>query len=224
MSYFFFHPCFSDDDDDGVWGCRMAFYGWPVSQCQFLDTPLPVQLRAGIRVLDIRLAVESDPSSPFAPNPKLAPNERKSASGSGNNADVKLRLVAYHGLTPQFATFQSILSTLSAFLASSPSETLVVSIKQEDFAITPPLLFSQLVHDEMARAPGGWGWWFLENRIPRLGEVRGKAVLFSRFGEDGEGWEGGLGGMGVHPDVWPDSKKEGFEWDCEGTRVRTHDW
>ena len=35
----------------------MAFFGWPVSQCQALDTPLAMQLTSGVRVLDIRLAV-----------------------------------------------------------------------------------------------------------------------------------------------------------------------
>lgn len=82
--------------------------------------------------------------------------------------------------------------------------------------------------------PGGWeepgnrdgyrGMWFLENRIPKLGEVRGKVVLFSRFGGNGAGWEGGLEGMGIHPLTWPDSLKEGFEWLCKETLVKTHDW
>jgi 1-phosphatidylinositol phosphodiesterase len=30
--------------------------------------------------------------------------------------------------------------------------------------------------------------------------------------------------MGIHPTEWPDSKREGFEWDLKGTTVRTHDW
>ena len=38
----------------------MAFYGWPVAQCQSIDTPLSVQLESGIRVLDIRLALVKD--------------------------------------------------------------------------------------------------------------------------------------------------------------------
>jgi 1-phosphatidylinositol phosphodiesterase len=47
--------------------------------------------------------------------------------------------------------------------------------------------------------------------------------MFSRFG-NGEGWEGGLNGMGIHPTYWPDSKKEAFEWMCNDTVVRTNDW
>ena len=40
-------------------------------------------------------------------------------------------------------------------------------------------------------------------------------------GGEGGGWEGR---MGIHPERWPDSRREGFEWVCAGTRVRTHDW
>ena len=80
-------------------------------------------------------------------------------------------------------------------------------------------------------SPGGWststnntGMYFLQNRIPQLGEVRGKVVLFSRFGGDGAEWDGGLEGIGIHPTTWPDSEKEGFEWQLKGTNIRTHDW
>ncbi|EMD34389.1 hypothetical protein CERSUDRAFT_97649 [Gelatoporia subvermispora B] len=174
----------------------MAFYGWPISQCQNLDTPLSVQLHSGIRLLDIRLAV------------------------------IKGRLIAYHGAYPQGASFQEILSTIHDFLTSPETmrETIVMSIKQEDFVITPPPIFSQLVHEELINGPGGRDMWFLENRIPRLAEVRGKVVMFSRFGGDGSGWEGGLEGIGIHPTAWPDSAKWGFTWQCKNTLVRTHDW
>ena len=49
-------------------------------------------------------------------------------------------------------------------------------------------------------------------------------MLFSRFGGDGAEWDGGLEGIGIHPTTWPDSEKEGFEWELKGTNVRTHDW
>ena len=175
---------------------RMAFYGWPISQCQSLETPLATQLQAGIRVLDIRLAVVDD------------------------------HLVAYHGVYPQRTPFRDILAALHAFLTSPAGrrEALVASFKQEDFARTPPPVFSQRVHDEIAAGPGGWALWFLENRVPALGEVRGRAVMLSRFGGDGAGWEGGLEGLGIHPTAWPDSEKAGFEWTLKGTLVRTQDW
>lgn len=176
--------------------CRMAFYGWPVSQCQSLATPLAIQLQSGIRVIDIRLAV------------------------------VDGRLLAYHGISPQHATFQSILTVVHDFLSAPETcrETIVMSLKQEDFTKVDWSTFSEKVRGEISEGSGGRDMWFLENRIPFLGEVRGKVVMFSRFGGDGSGWEGGLEGMGIHPSTWPDSLKNGFTWKCKDTLVRTHDW
>lgn len=113
-----------------------------------------------------------------------------------------------------------------------------MSLKQEDFVVTPAPFFSKLVRDTIVHGCGGWdesnvqakaagvnkGMWFLENRIPKLGEVRGKVVMLSRFGGNGSGWENGLEGLGIHPTTWPDSEKNGFEWELKGTIVRTHDW
>lgn len=174
----------------------MAFHGWPVSQCQALSTPLAIQLHSGIRVIDVRLAV------------------------------VKSRLIAYHGAYPQRTLFQEMLSTIHAFLIapSTSRETIVMSIKQEDYNTTPLPEFSALVHDEILSGPGGRDMWFFQNRIPTLGEVRGKVILFSRFGGNGDGWENGLEGLGIHPSTWPDSEKYGFFWQCKDTLVRTHDW
>ncbi|KAL0947516.1 hypothetical protein HGRIS_013615 [Hohenbuehelia grisea] len=172
----------------------MAFYGWPVSQCQSLSTSLAVQLAGGIRVLDVRFAV------------------------------VDGRLISYHGVYPQRTPFLDILSTIRDFLTSSPRETIVMSIKQEDYTRTTWQNFSALVRDEISTGPGGKEMWFFENRIPKLGEVRGKVVLLSRFGGNGDGWEGGLEGLGIHPTSWPDSEKSGFTWNCKDTLVRTHDW
>lgn len=165
----------------------MAFYGWPISQCQY--RPLDTQLHAGIRVIDIRLSI------------------------------VNNRLIASHGIIPEFTPFADMLVTLHNFLTSptTASETVVVSIKQEDSDTT---LFPKLLHDEIVASRGGLQMWFLENRIPTLGEVRGKAVMFSRFGS--HGWENGANG--IHPPIWPDSVKDGFQWECDGTLVRTQDW
>jgi 1-phosphatidylinositol phosphodiesterase len=168
----------------------MAFYGWPVSQCQFPSTRLATQLQSGVRVIDIRLTA------------------------------VNGRLTCYHGIYPQRSYFSDILATLHAFLSEPPasSETVVMSIKQEDPA--SPEDFSKLVHEELCAGPGGREMWFLENRIPLLGEVRGKVVMFCRFGSNSV-WNGGLG---IHPTTWPDSEKLGFEWECNNTVVKVHDW
>jgi 1-phosphatidylinositol phosphodiesterase len=168
----------------------MAFYGWPISQCQspLTSNPLLYQLQSGIRALDIRLSI------------------------------VDGRLISFHGVYPERSPFTSILATLYQFLTSDEgkTESVVVSIKQED---TASPLFTTLVNSEIAASQGGKDLWYTElNRIPDLGEVRGKCVLFSRFGEPG------AGGLGIHPDRWPDSLMEGFEWNCGETVVRISDW
>ncbi|KAH7927054.1 PLC-like phosphodiesterase [Leucogyrophana mollusca] len=172
-------------------GIFMAFYGWPISQCQSKDTPLDVQLYSGIRVLDIRLAI------------------------------VDSRLISYHGIYPQRAPFQDILSVVHAFLTAPHTcrETIVMSIKQED---SDTQHFSKLVREEIEASQGGRDLWFLENRVPALGEVRGKVVMFSRFGGNGQGWDNGA--IGIHPTTWPDSEKDEFTWECQNTIVRTQDW
>ncbi|KAH6919147.1 PLC-like phosphodiesterase [Coprinopsis sp. MPI-PUGE-AT-0042] len=197
---------------------NMAFYGWPLSQCQETSSTLSAQLLAGIRVIDVRLAAH------LPPPPDVVPPEQ-------------LKLVAYHGIYPQRTPFTTILSTLHTFLNSpaGASETVVMSLKQEDAAKTDKDVWSRLVREEIMASPGGFkntdsaghrdlGMWFLENRIPTLGEVRGKVVLFSRFNGDKTNWEGGLSGMGIHPRKWPDSDRSGFVYDLKGVTVRTHDW
>ncbi|KAF8655869.1 hypothetical protein AX16_002952 [Volvariella volvacea WC 439] len=174
----------------------MALHGWPFSQCQSSSSTLDVQLRSGIRFIDVRLSI------------------------------IKEKLISYHGIYPQRTPFSEILTILHTFLTSpsSASETVIMSIKQEDFRTNSWLDFSRLVLKEIKESPGGLGLWFLENRVPRLEEVRGKVVMFSRFGGNGDGWVGGTEGMGIHPYRWPDSAKAGFTWDLKGTIVRTHDW
>ncbi|WVW82072.1 hypothetical protein I302_104077 [Kwoniella bestiolae CBS 10118] len=166
-----------------------ALYGYPISQCQQPSTPIEQQLLDGIRFLDVRLRVVGD------------------------------ELLMYHGPRPQRSTLPLLLAVLHNFLAIHPTETFILSIKEE----TPPWHphFSQILYKAFEPFLDRW---FLEERIPTLGEVRGKGLLLTRFDRDQDGqgmWEKG---MGIHPYTWPDSRKEGFEWDCNGTKVRTQDW
>jgi 1-phosphatidylinositol phosphodiesterase len=78
--------------------------------------------------------------------------------------------------------------------------------------------------------------WFLENRVPTLGEVRGKAIIMGRFwcsepsqfrcdyadivGPDDDSWENGMGWR--IPDWGPPVK--GLEFDCGGTKGILQDW
>lgn len=115
------------------------------------------------------------------------------------------------------STLPLLLDALHNFLSSHPKETLILSIKEEIPPFHPD--FSRLIYK--AFEPYISEYWFLESRIPRLGEVRGKGILLSRFDtQPGDGWDGR---EGIHPD-WPDSRKEGFTWDCADTKVRIQDW
>jgi 1-phosphatidylinositol phosphodiesterase len=140
-----------------------------------------------------------------------------------------------------------MLESILAFLAAHPRETLIACIQQE--SSTPSPDFSALVHRAMAPSIAA-GKWYLENRIPSLGEVRGRAILLSRFGgspRDGgetpwlvqppapephyyEGESFAPRGepvvrMGWRPERWPYSALDGFEWhDERGMRCRTQDW
>jgi 1-phosphatidylinositol phosphodiesterase len=157
--------------------------------------PLAKQLASGVRVIDVRLSVANSV------------------------------LVAYHGICPERTPFLDMITTVHTFLTTPASslETVIMSIKQENATVTPTV-FSETVKSEIAKAPGGVGMWYLQNRIPTLGEVRGKIVMFSRFGLDGETWDGGFVGLGLHPNLWPDSQMDGFSWTCKDTVVRIHDW
>ena len=132
--------------------------------------------------------------------------------------------MAYHGSTPQRATFPAILADVATFLDSPEgrSETIIMSILEEGQFLGSSPLFSSLVRDALFTPPSHKSLWYLENRIPTLGEVRGKAILFSRFGGNGEGWLDNK--IGIHPLLWPDSVKDGFEWETADTRIRVHDW
>ncbi|KAF8334042.1 PLC-like phosphodiesterase [Cantharellus anzutake] len=185
----------------------VAYYGYPFSQCQSPTFPLPTQLRSGVRTLDIRLAV----LPVKAKDPKTG------------KRITKPTLAAFHGIISQRVFFSSILHVIKEFLAENKTECVVMSLKQEDGARTPEAVFSRLVKEEVY---ADRSLWFLQNRIPRLGEVRGKIILFSRFRDVGADWPGGdEHGLGLHPTTWPVSPREAFQWHArDHTLVQTHDW
>lgn len=74
----------------------------------------------------------------------------------------------------QRSTFAQVLADLVAFLKSHPTETVIMSVKDE----VRNEDFSRLVWLDMERYHD---MWYLENRVPTLGEVRGKAILLTRF-------------------------------------------
>lgn len=125
------------------------------------------QLRHGVRFFDFRVA------KPFLTN---------CGNAFGSSPDD---LQVVHGSFPVRLPFpvklEDELNEIYAFLQQHPTETAIVSIKMEgdtsvwqgdDF---PNLIWNRYVGPSQDR-------WFLENRIPQMGEARGRAILFRRFG------------------------------------------
>jgi 1-phosphatidylinositol phosphodiesterase len=98
----------------------------------------------------------------------------------------------YHGTEYEKASFDDVLTTTFAFLDANPTETIVMSVKQEadndgatqSFEAT----FDGYVAQDAAR-------WYTGDSLPTLGDVRGDIVLLRRFdatatplGIDGSMW------------------------------------
>lgn len=84
-------------------------------------------------------------------------------------------LKAYHGIQNQYMDFATILRQVYGFLDAHPTEVVVMSIKQEDKTdgFEAAVYAAILIDAER---------WWTAPLMPTLGDVRGKIVLFSRFG------------------------------------------
>jgi 1-phosphatidylinositol phosphodiesterase len=122
------------------------------------------QLNAGVRFLDIRCR------------------------------HLKDSFAIYHGSVDQKLSFDEVLKTVSAFLKEHPSETVVLSAKEESTPEGNTRSFEATFQSYLAREPGIW---HLSNKLPALDEVRGKIVLFRRFSSTAIG--------GIDASAWPDS-------------------
>jgi len=91
---------------------------------------------------------------------------------------VEDRFLIYHGAIDQNQSFDDVLASMFAFLDDHPSETLIVSIKEEAMSDHPTRSFEATFAAYVAQAPERWA---LEPVVPRLGDVRGKLVLLRRF-------------------------------------------
>lgn len=144
----------------------------PFVRTQYLS--ITQQLALGIRFLDLRL--------------------RRHKDG---------QLYCYHGGVaidyPRHLAFTSVMDEVWRFLApragkenaAPPTETVLISINNDDKSdeeVAAPELFYAAVADAVAATqpwPGsGQHRWHTAPTTPRLGEVRGKAVLLRRFAGD----------------------------------------
>jgi len=169
----------------------------PSVRCQAVS--VKEQLDNGIRFLDIRV----QPESPNNPS--------------------KDGLILVHSAFPISLTgtkyFRDLVSVVHAFLNANPSETIIMSLKREGVGSATDEQLSKILHDHYTTDSSRW---FTENRIPILGEVRGKIVIIRRFFIDdslkklnnGKGWC-------LDAESWPDNCIDGM---CSSGEIRVQDF
>jgi 1-phosphatidylinositol phosphodiesterase len=84
----------------------------------------------------------------------------------------------HHGSIYQHMNFDDVLENCWAFLNANPTESIILSVKEEYDASNNTNTFQETFDNYVAKNPGGW---YLGATVPELGEVRGKIVLFRRF-------------------------------------------
>lgn len=148
------------------------------ARCQ--DKTIAEQLAMGVRFLDIRLTQK----------------------------DGEFYLV--HSLADCYSdkektkrmTFGEVLEICKGFLRDNPEETLILSVKQDRGIINrwffPPFYDKYVRGDEKS--------WYLENRVPTLGECRGKLVLMRRCRVWKSFYKTADGGLNFS--FWPDQARK----------------
>lgn len=131
---------------------RFVSASW-ITKCQHAD--IPCQLNMGVRLLDIRMELKNDT---FVLVHSVIDCRKK------------------RFLFSEKITFADVMNNCLAFLNKNPTETILVSIKEDDGRNGD--VFYESFHTQFI-APNK-DRWFLENRFPTLGECRGKLVLLRR--------------------------------------------
>jgi len=145
-----------------------------------------------------------DTGARFEPAPGLAKTQEltlaQQLDAGVRYLDIRCRhfedaFLIYHGPVDQNLGYDEVLATLADYLETHPTETVIVSVKEESLPQDNTRTFAQTFDDYLARAPD---LWYLGDRIPDLGEVRGKLVLLRRFDTPGAP-------LGLDASPWLDS-------------------
>ncbi|GAA5951166.1 hypothetical protein JCM21900_004362 [Sporobolomyces salmonicolor] len=125
--------------------------------------------------------------------------------------DSKGELWAWHGNVPQWINAERAFEDIYTWLnGEGEGEAVVVSCKQEDHSHP---LFAATLWALLDRHPSKW---YDQDRWPSLGEVRGKCLMFCRFGFET--------GRGLHPVSWPNNQSESWSTSIGGREVVVQDW
>ncbi len=86
------------------------------------------------------------------------------------------QMVMMHNVIPQSMCFDDVLEICYEFLEEYPSETIIMSIKQESGDNREEFIsyVEKTVADDI-------DMWYIENEIPMLSQVRGKIILLNRY-------------------------------------------
>jgi 1-phosphatidylinositol phosphodiesterase len=167
----------------------------PSVRCQAVS--VKAQLENGVRFLDIRVQPESvDDVS-------------------------KEGLVLVHSAFPISLTgtkyFRDLINTVYSFLDANPTEVIIISLKREGVGKSTDQHLSKVVKTHYANDR-----WFTDNRIPTLGEARGKILLIRRFAlDDSLKGENNGRGWAIDAESWPDNCADGI---CSSGEIRVQDF
>ena len=155
------------------------------ARCQSLS--LQGQLEAGVRYLDIRLRLNGK-GFVLAHGFLNCRNKKFPFSG-----ELKI---------------ETVLEQCYYFLSCNPTEAVLLCIKDED-GNAGSEFYDRLYKEYILQNPEKW---YIENRIPTLGEVRGRLILLRRFGVDEKKYSDS--NCGLNLTLWPDQGHGHDRPDC----------
>ncbi|MDQ1855946.1 phosphatidylinositol-specific phospholipase C [Chryseobacterium sp. WLY505] len=145
------------------------------------DLSIAEQLNAGVRFLDIRCR------------------------------HIDNAFTIHHGAIYQNLNFDDVLNACYAFLNSHPSETIIMSVKEEYDASNTTRSFEQTFDSYVQKNPSKWD---LGANIPTLGAVRGKIKLLRRFSSGTT--------KGINASPWADNTT--FDINNSGVQLKVQDY
>lgn len=143
-------------------GTQFVTLGY-VMRCQ--NTSISQQLNNGYRYIDLRVHIEENEESG---------EQRLQIVHNFAKCRVSLNPLS------EKLYFENVMSSIYTFIDANPTEAVLVNIKIEDdeHSISD---VQKLIHKEIT---DNQSYWYTENRIPKLDEVRGKIVLLTRFDDE----------------------------------------
>lgn len=153
----------------------LALYEPLKSTAKCQDLSLAAQLEAGVRYIDVRCRHMDD------------------------------AFAIYHGAIFQQQQFADVLATIEDFLDRNPSETILMSVKEESVAEGATRSFEATFASYVEPQR-----WYLGTTLPTLEQARGKIVLVRRFAAEAQ--------LGIDASAWPDNTT--FSNDASQLRVQ----